>query len=69
MEPKTYEIVDSVEKLEEAILRTKEAQKIFATRTTDLRKTLHRIFRFLNELTHGNASTFQKRLRGSVFIL
>ena len=29
MEPKTYEIVDSVEKLEEAILRTKEAQKIF----------------------------------------
>ena len=33
MEPKTYEIVDSVEKLEEAILRTKEAQKIFATYT------------------------------------
>ena len=35
MEPKTYEIVDSVEKLEEAILRTKEAQKIFATYTQE----------------------------------
>ena len=28
-----YKIVDSVEKLEEAILRTREAQKIFATYT------------------------------------
>ena len=35
MEPKTYEIVDSVEKLEEALLRTKEAQKIFATYTQE----------------------------------
>ena len=31
MENKTYEIVDSVEKLEEAIARVKEAQKVFAT--------------------------------------
>ena len=31
MKKKIYEIVDSVEKLEEAILRTKEAQKEFAT--------------------------------------
>ncbi len=30
MEPKTYEIVDSVEKLEEAIQRVREAQKKFA---------------------------------------
>ena len=35
MEPKTYEIVDSVEKLEEAILRTNEAQQIFATYTQE----------------------------------
>ena len=33
MDKKNYEIVDSVEKLEEAILRTREAQKIFATYT------------------------------------
>ena len=33
MENKTYEIVDSVEKLEEAIARVKEAQKVFATYT------------------------------------
>ena len=31
MDKKNYEIVDSVEKLEEAIARTREAQKIFAT--------------------------------------
>ncbi|MBQ8331027.1 MAG: aldehyde dehydrogenase family protein, partial [Clostridia bacterium] len=31
MEPKAYEIVDSVEKLEEAIARVREAQKVFAT--------------------------------------
>ena len=35
MKKKTYEIVDSVEKLEEAIKRTKEAQKIFATYTQE----------------------------------
>ena len=35
MEKKNYEIVDSVEKLEEAIGRTKEAQKIFATYTQE----------------------------------
>jgi len=35
MDKKNYEIVDSVEKLEEAILRTKEAQKIFATYTQE----------------------------------
>ena len=35
MENKTYEIVDSVEKLEEAIARTKEAQKVFATYTQE----------------------------------
>ena len=35
MENKTYEIVDSVEKLEEAIQRTKEAQKVFATYTQE----------------------------------
>ena len=33
MDKKNYEIVDSVEKLEEAIARTREAQKIFATYT------------------------------------
>ncbi|MBO5370330.1 MAG: bifunctional acetaldehyde-CoA/alcohol dehydrogenase [Clostridia bacterium] len=33
MENKNYTIVDSVEKLEEAIVRTREAQKIFATYT------------------------------------
>ena len=33
MENKTYQIVDSVEKLEEAIVRTREAQKVFATYT------------------------------------
>ena len=32
---KNYEIVDSVEKLEEAIVRTREAQKIFATYTQE----------------------------------
>ena len=35
MENKTYEIVDSVEKLEEAIARVKEAQKVFATYTQE----------------------------------
>ncbi len=35
MDKKNYEIVDSVEKLEEAILRTREAQKIFATYTQE----------------------------------
>ncbi len=35
MDKKNYEIVDSVEKLEEAIKRTKEAQKIFATYTQE----------------------------------
>ncbi len=35
MEIKTYEIVDSVENLEKAIARTKEAQKIFATYTQE----------------------------------
>ena len=35
MENKTYEIVDSVEKLEDAIRRTKEAQKVFATYTQE----------------------------------
>ena len=35
METKTYEIVDSVEKLEEAILRVREAQKKFATYTQE----------------------------------
>ncbi|MBQ8836735.1 MAG: bifunctional acetaldehyde-CoA/alcohol dehydrogenase [Clostridia bacterium] len=35
MENKTYEIVDSVEKLEEAILRVREAQKKFATYTQE----------------------------------
>ena len=33
MEKKTYEIVDSVEKLEEAIQRVREAQKVFSTYT------------------------------------
>ena len=33
MENKNYEIVDSVEKLQEAILRTKKAQQQFATYT------------------------------------
>ena len=31
METKTYEIVDSVEKLQEALARVRAAQKIFAT--------------------------------------
>ena len=35
MENKTYEIVDSVENLEEAIARVKEAQKVFATYTQE----------------------------------
>ena len=35
MEPKNYEIVDSVEKLEEAICRTREAQKKFASFTQE----------------------------------
>ncbi|MBO5946071.1 MAG: aldehyde dehydrogenase family protein, partial [Clostridia bacterium] len=35
MEPKTYEIVDSVEKLLEAIGRVRAAQKIFATYTQE----------------------------------
>ena len=35
METKIYEIVDSVEKLEEAILRVREAQKKFATYTQE----------------------------------
>ncbi len=35
MENKTYEIVDSVEKLEEAILRTRKAQQIFASYTQE----------------------------------
>ena len=35
MKKKEYEIVDSVEKLEEAILKTKEAQKIFASYTQE----------------------------------
>ena len=33
MENKTYDIVDNVEKLEEAINRTRKAQKVFATYT------------------------------------
>ena len=35
MENKAYEIVDNVEKLEEAINRTREAQKVFATYTQE----------------------------------
>ena len=35
MDNKNYEIVDSVEKLEEAIKRTREAQKVFATYTQE----------------------------------
>ncbi len=35
MELKTYEIVDSVEKLEEAIARVRDAQKVFATYTQE----------------------------------
>ena len=35
MEAKNYLVVDSVEKLEEAIARTKEAQKVFATYTQE----------------------------------
>ncbi len=35
MDKKQYELVDGVEKLEEAIKRTKEAQKIFATYTQE----------------------------------
>ena len=34
MDVKDYEIVDSVEKLEEAIAKTRKAQKVFATYTT-----------------------------------
>jgi len=41
MNKKKYEIVDSVEKLEQAILKTKEAQKIFATYT---QKQVDKIF-------------------------
>ena len=41
MEKKTYEIVDSVEKLEEAIKRTKEAHKVFANYT---QKQVDKIF-------------------------
>ena len=35
MEEKTYDIVDSVETLEKAIARVKEAQKIFSTYTQE----------------------------------
>ncbi len=35
MDKKNYEIVDSVERLEEAISRTREAQKVFATYTQE----------------------------------
>ena len=35
MELKTYEIVDSVEKLEEAIARVRKAQQVFATYTQE----------------------------------
>ena len=35
MAKKTYEIVDSVEKLEQAIVRTRDAQKVFATYTQE----------------------------------
>ncbi len=35
MESQTYEIVDSVEKLEEALARVREAQKVFATYTQE----------------------------------
>ena len=35
MELKTYEIVDSVEKLEEAIARVRAAQQVFATYTQE----------------------------------
>ncbi len=35
MEKKTYEIIDSVEKLEQAIQRIREAQKLFATYTQE----------------------------------
>ncbi|MBQ7909327.1 MAG: bifunctional acetaldehyde-CoA/alcohol dehydrogenase, partial [Clostridia bacterium] len=35
MEPKTYEIVDSVEKLHEALARVRSAQKVFATYTQE----------------------------------
>ncbi len=35
MENKTYEIVDSVEKLEEAIGRVRRAQQVFATYTQE----------------------------------
>ena len=35
MENKIYEIVDSVEKLTEAIARTRKAQKVFATYTQE----------------------------------
>ncbi len=35
METKNYSVVDSVEKLEEAIVRTKNAQKLFAAYTQE----------------------------------
>ena len=35
MEPKTYEIVDSVDALNNAIARARNAQKIFATYTQE----------------------------------
>ena len=35
MEPKTCEIVDSVEKLDEALVRVRAAQKIYATYTQE----------------------------------
>ena len=35
METKNYLVVDSVEKLEEAIARVREAQKVFATYTQE----------------------------------
>ena len=35
MEKKTYEIIDSVEKLEEALARVREAQRVFATYTQE----------------------------------
>ena len=35
MENKKYEIVDCVEKLQEAIIRTRKAQQVFATYTQE----------------------------------
>ena len=35
MNNKTYEIIDSVEKLQDAIVRIREAQKVFATYTQE----------------------------------